>query len=177
MLLKNQVEYSEEELILRYARVWFRNLPPSLRVWITLDDLVQDGTLVLMHCRTSYDPSRNTKFASYFIHSLLQYYRQFLRRHQWAKRSCTAPLVFLDDHEETAIDQLRAQNKDFLVVEMRLELESLRSQVSADAQAIIDFVLTIDQGESRLVDIQQATGLSYYRIQNAFKECRQILVA
>lgn len=88
---------------------FWKRLPEEHKRYLDVDDLIQDGVVLLYSVTAQYDPTRQVKLSTFFYTSLSNYYRSVLERCHTKMR--TAHLVEIKE-EITVAEDLQAEILD-----------------------------------------------------------------
>lgn len=125
-----------------HARDFYRQLLPEFRVRYGDEDLVQEGSLVLVRCWRTYCAARGVKFSTYLSRALDRHYRSLLRKELARKRSVYVRSVdFLAAADKEAGSRPSRDHR--LRVEVLVDLQTVRRRVSGHAQALVDLVFEL----------------------------------
>jgi DNA-directed RNA polymerase specialized sigma subunit len=166
-----------QRVINLYAQRALNIAPLHLKRWISLDDLVQEGNLLLLSLRKrkTFDASRGVTFESFFSRCLERYYSWVVAR---ACRRKRAPLAMESLSEDFDV---AAASAEIDGVELRIELEQQQALVSRDAAAVLSWVLYVGAhrpettSDVKLARIGNARGMSVTRTSRAVKELKRAL--
>jgi hypothetical protein len=162
------------------VKMFVPKLPKVVRKWVDIDDLRQEGFLLLVQLlqrpREYYQQHRGS-FVTYYSHALdLRFKHIYLEYFNYAKRSMSVPIVELDDPDVG--DVAGATDGQIRHAELRIELGTLRESIEdLDARRVLDYVLDIPSGSpdaaATLTDLSGELGLSLYKLHIAAETIRK----
>jgi DNA-directed RNA polymerase specialized sigma subunit len=145
---------------------WCR-LPQSMKGVYGLDDLRQEGWIVMLRAEENFDETKGAKFATYFTRLLSNHYADMFLRDTASRRGGNAKMVPSEEIDVPVADKTAAVN-------LRVDLEKAKQSVSETGRKLIEFILGegTAYASSNNGSMEKATGLTYYEVEKGVKEIR-----
>ena len=182
--------------VIRYSNVFYKKLPENAQRWITADDLMQEGLLLITKIAGVYDPEKS-KFITILIFSLKNKLSNYVRAHYAQKRYNGFTDASIDDapttHEKHLMYKYRLytsrtsrktqilaemaneQKSNTLMrsVEINADLQSHYTELSPDAQALANFLMNFEGTTIHytIKDVCEILNLSRRRLTRAAEQC------